>query len=77
MPPFEGKMETVSMFELLDVYNKSTIKKLNESKIYFESAIRSWESGGSKGKEFMKKAIEIAPNDKVAKLYLGKMSRKK
>lgn len=77
MPPFEGKMETVSMFELLDVYNKSTIKKLNDSKIYFESAIRSWESGGSKGKEFMKKAIEIAPNDKVAKLYLGKMSRKK
>ena len=77
MPPFEGKMETVSMFELLDTYNRSTIKKLNDSKLYFESAIRSWESGGSKGKEFMKKAIEIAPDDKVAKMYYNKMCKKR
>lgn len=76
MPIAEGKVESVSIFECLDVYEKEKLNNLKQTRIYFESALRSYESGGSKAKELLKKCLEVEPTDAVAKMYFKKASKK-
>lgn len=73
----EGKLESISIFENLNIYDRKHLDQIKQARTYFESAIRSWESGGNKAKELMNKAIEIAPEDTVAKLYLNRISKNK
>lgn len=73
----EAKAENISVFENIDVYKKEKQNNLIKTKSNFESAIRSYESGGSKARELLCKCIEIEPTDVVAKLYLSKIKAPK
>lgn len=71
----DGKAESVSLFENIDVYDRRKLTNLIKSKKDFESAIRSYESKGSKAWDLLNRCLEIEPTDTVAKMYLKRMKK--